>query len=50
MKTKSSMALIGVGVAGTLLYQQFKNGNLKHMVSKMNKAKIKAVDDLEEMM
>ena len=50
MKMKSSMALIGTGVMGTLLYQQMKNGNFKHMVSKMNKAKIKAIDDLEEMM
>ena len=50
MKVKSSMALIGAGVAGTILYQQMKNGNIKHMMSKMNKAKIKAIDDLEEMM
>ena len=50
MKMKSSMALIGTGIAGTLLYQQIKNGNMKRMVSKMNKAKIKAIDDLEEMM
>ena len=50
MKMKSSMALIGAGVAGTFLYQQMKNGNIKHMMSKMNKSKIKAVDDLEEMM
>ena len=50
MKARTGMALIGAGVAGTILYQQMKNGNIKHMVSKMNKAKIKAMDDLEEMM
>ncbi len=50
MKVKSSMALIGAGIAGTIFYQQLKNGNIKKMVSKMNKAKIKAIDDLEEMM
>ena len=50
MKAKTGMALVGMGVVGTLLYQQMKNGNFKHMVSKMNKAKIKAIDDLEEMM
>ena len=50
MKARTGMALVGAGVAGTILYQQMKNGNIKHMVSKMNKAKIKAIDDLEEMM
>ena len=50
MKARSSMALIGAGIAGTLLYQQMKHGHFKPMVSKMNKAKIKAIDDLEEMM
>ena len=50
MKMKSSMALVGAGIAGTLMYQQIKNGNMKKMVKKMNSAKTKMVDDLEEMM
>ena len=50
MKTRTGMALVGAGIAGTILYQQMKNGNIKRAVSKMNKAKIKAIDDLEEMM
>ena len=27
MKMKSSLCLIGLGIGGTLLYQQLKNGN-----------------------
>lgn len=50
MKARTGMALVGAGVMGTILYQQLMNGNLKHMMSRMNKAKIKAVDSLEEMM
>lgn len=49
MKMKSSMALVGAGVMGTIMYQQIKNGNMKKWVSKMNKAKIKTIEDLEEM-
>jgi len=46
----SSIWLIGLGVGGTLLYQQIKNGNLKRAVYNMDKAKMKMIDDLEDMM
>jgi len=54
MKTKNSMmhslCLIGIGVGGTILYQQIKNGNLKKMVQNMDRAKIEMIDDLEDML
>lgn len=52
MKNRMSSMLcwICVGVGGTLLYQQLKNGNLKSMVREMNRAKTKMIDDLEDMM
>lgn len=49
MKMKKSMMMIMAGVGGTLLYQNVKNGNLKKMVSKMDRVKQKAIDDLEDM-
>ena len=51
MKSKAGMALmgIGLGVGSAALYQNVKNGNIKKMVRKMNSAKTKAVDDLENM-
>lgn len=49
MKLKSSIALLGMGAGSVLLYQNIKNGNIKKMVSKMDKAKKKAISDLEEM-
>ena len=42
--------MIGLGVGGTLLYQQIKNGNLRKMVREMNRSKTKMLEDLEEMM
>lgn len=50
MKLKSSMALMTTGALGVLMYQNIKNGNMKKMVTKFNKAKKKAISDLEEMM
>lgn len=52
MKSKVGMALmgIGIGVGSAALYQNIKNGNIKKMVRKMNSAKTKAVEDLENMM
>ena len=50
MKMKSSIALIMVGVGGTLLYQQIKNGNVSKMMKKMMNAEKKAIDNLEDMM
>lgn len=46
------MALMGIGIgAGSAaLYQNIKNGNVKKLVRKMNSAKTKAIDDLENMM
>ena len=50
MKIKSSLYLIGLGVGGTLLYQQLKNGNLRKIVRNMNRSKTKMLEDLEDMM
>ena len=52
MKSKTGMALLGmgIGVGSAALYQNIKNGNMKKMVRKMNSAKTKAVEDLENMM
>ena len=49
MKMRNSAMLVAMGVGGTLLYQQVKNGNMKKWVRKMNSAKTKAVNDLENM-
>ena len=52
MKSKIGMALmgIGIGVGGAALYHNVKNGNMKKLVRKMNSAKTKAVEELENMM
>ena len=50
MKIKSSMALIAMGVGGTLLYQQIKNGNARKYINKMESITKKTCDDLEDMM
>lgn len=50
MKMKSSLCLIGLGIGGTLLYQQLKNGNLRRVVRQMNRSKTKMLEDLEDMM
>ncbi len=50
MRMKSSMALIAMGVGGTLLYQQIKNGNARKYINKMEHFKKKTLDDLEDMM
>lgn len=50
MKMKNSLCLIGLGVGGTLLYQQIKNGNLRRLVRQMNRSKAKMLEDLEDMM
>lgn len=50
MKMKNSLCLIGLGVGGTLLYQQIKNGNLRRLVRQMNRSKTKMLEDLEDMM
>ena len=48
MKSKMGMALMGLGI-GVGLYHNVKNGNMKKWVRKMNSAKTKAVNDLENM-
>lgn len=50
MKLRTGVAFMMGGVAGTLLYQQIKNGNLKRWVDKKMKAEKKVVDGLENMM
>ncbi len=52
MKSNLSNLLVGMGmgIGGAVLYQNFKNGNVKKTVKKMNSAKTKAIDDLEDMM
>lgn len=50
MKMKNSLYLIGLGVGGTLLYQQVKNGNFRKMIRNMNKKKTKMIEELEDMM
>lgn len=50
MNMKKTMYLIGLGIGGTLLYQQIQNGNLKKMVRQMNRSKTKMLEDLENMM
>ena len=42
--------MIGLGVGGTLLYQQIKNGNLRKVVREMNRSKTKMLEDLEDML
>lgn len=51
MKSKMGMALmgLGIGVGSAALYHNVKNGNMKKWVRKMNSAKTKAVNDLENM-
>ena len=50
MNMKNSLCLIGIGIVGTILYQQIKNGNFRNMVREMNRAKTKMIEDMENMM
>ena len=50
MKIKSSMMLVAMGVGGTLLYQNMRNGNMKRFMNKMKSDAKKTMDDLEDMM
>lgn len=50
MKMKGSLCLIGLGIGGTLLYQNIKNGNLKKITKKINQTKMQMLDELENMM
>lgn len=50
MKMKSSLALIAMGVGGTLMYQNLKNGNMKRIMNKIKQETEKTMDNLEDMM
>ena len=50
MKIKSSIGLVALGVGGTLMYQQIKNGNAKKMLKKITKKDIDMMENLEDMM
>lgn len=50
MKNKNAIYLIGLGIGGTLLYQNVKNGNLRKWTRQMNQAKTQMIEDLEDMM
>ena len=50
MEMKKSAALIAMGIGGTILYQQMKNGNMKKCFNNMKRSMKKTYDDLEDMM
>ena len=50
MKKKGAIYLIGLGIGGTLLYQNIKNGNVRRWTREMNRAKTEMLEDLEDMM
>lgn len=50
MKIKNSLYMLGLGIGGTLLYQQIKNGNFRKMIREMNRSKTKMIEDLEDIM
>lgn len=54
MEMKKCIALVAMGVGGTILYQQIMNGNANKMMRDMKKSikkiTMNACDDLEDMM
>lgn len=50
MKVKTGVALVLAGIGGTLLYQQYANGNMERVFKKMCKAEENVISDLEDMM
>ncbi len=50
MRIKSSMALVAMGIGGTLIYQNIRNGNMKRMMNKVKIETKKTMEDLEDMM
>ena len=50
MKMRNSAMLVAMGVGGTLLYQQVKNGNMKKMMRDVKRVSKKTMNDLEDMM
>lgn len=47
---KKNMTLVLMGVGGTLLYQQIRNGNAKKYIKDMENMLKNEFDDLEDMM
>lgn len=50
MSMKKSMTLVLMGIGGTLLYQQIRNGNARKCIKDMEKMLKSEFDDLEDMM
>ena len=50
MKMKDCITLVAMGIGGTLLYQNIRNGNMKKMMDKVKIETKKTMDDLEDMM
>jgi len=50
MKLRTSLYMILLGIGGTLLYQEVKNGNLRKLVRNMNAKKTKMLEDIENML
>ena len=50
MSMKKSMTLIMMGIGGTLLYQQIRNGNARKYLKDMEDMLKDEMDDLEDMM
>lgn len=50
MNIKKNMALVLMGVGGTLLYQQIRNGNAKKCIKDIEKMLRESYEDLEDMM
>ena len=50
MNMKRDLFLIGLGIGGTVMYQQIQNGNFRKMIRQMNRKKTQMLEDLEDMM
>ena len=50
MNMKKSMTLVLMGIGGTLLYQQIRNGNARKYLKDMEDMLKDEMDDLEDMM
>lgn len=50
MKIREGAMFVAMGVGGTLLCQQIKNGNMKKMMNDVKRISKKTMNDLEDMM
>ena len=50
MNMKKNMTLVLMGIGGTLLYQQIRNGNARKYIKDMEKMLRDEFNDLEDMM